>query len=95
MIDCFDGLVFSWSIRASPNGKLGNAVLDEAISMPTPSNHTVVHSGGCHYRWPGWLHRLEATNLTRYIPRKEYTPANTACESFLGRLRTAFFYAWQ
>ena len=36
MIECFDGLVVSWSISASPNAELVNAMLDEAISTLAP-----------------------------------------------------------
>lgn len=44
MIDCFDGLVVSWSISASPNAELVNAMLDEAISTLAPGERPVVHS---------------------------------------------------
>ena len=59
MIDCFDGFGISWSISASPNAELVNAMLDEAISTLAPGERPVVHSDrGCLYRWPGWLRRL-------------------------------------
>lgn len=65
MIDCFDGLVVSWSISASPNAELVNAMLDEAISTLVPDKRLVVHSDrDCHYRWPGWLEGPEAADLT-------------------------------
>ena len=96
MIDCFDGLVVSWSISASPNAELVNAMLDEAISTLAPGERPVVHSDrGCHYRWPGWLERLEAAELTRSMSRKGCTPDNAACEAFFGRLKVEFFYARQ
>jgi len=96
MIDCFDGLAVSWSISASPNAELVNAMLDEAISTLAPGERPVVHSDrGCHYRWPGWLERLEAAGLTRSMSRKGCTPDNAACEAFFGRLKVEFFYARQ
>jgi transposase InsO family protein/transposase-like protein len=96
MIDCFDGLAVSWSISASPNAELVNAMLDEAISTLAPGERPVVHSDrGCHYRWPGWLKRLEAADLTRSMSRKGCTPDNAACEAFFGRLKVEFFYARQ
>ncbi|KAF0284745.1 IS3 family transposase [Spiribacter roseus] len=96
MIDCFDGLAVSWSISASPNAELVNAMLDEAISTLAPGERPVVHSDrGCHYRWPGWLKRLEAAGLTRSMSRKGCTPDNAACEAFFGRLKVEFFYARQ
>ena len=96
MTDCFDGLVVSWSISASPNAELVSAMLDEAISTLAPGEKPVVHSDrGCHYRWPGWLKRLEAADLTRSMSRKGCTPDNAACEAFFGRLKVEFFYARQ
>jgi len=96
MIDCFDGLVVSWSISASPNAELVNAMLDEAIRTLAPGERPVVHSDrGCHYRWPGWLQRLEAADLTRSMSRKGCTPDNAACEAFFGRLKVEFFYLRQ
>jgi transposase InsO family protein/transposase-like protein len=96
MIDCFDGLAVSWSISASPNAELVNAMLDEAISTLAPGERPVVHSDrGCHYRWPGWLKRLEAAGLTRSMSRKGCTPDNAGCEAFFGRLKVEFFYTHQ
>ncbi|AUB78259.1 transposase [Spiribacter roseus] len=96
MTDCFDGLAVSWSISGSPNAELVNAMLDEAISTLAPGERPVVHSDrGCHYRWPGWLKRLEAAGLTRSMSRKGCTPDNAACEAFFGRLKVEFFYARQ
>jgi len=96
MIDCFDGLVVSWSISASPNAELANAMLDEAISTLAPGERPVVHSDrGCHYRWPGWVERLEAADLTRSMSRKGCTPDNAACEAFFGRMKVEFFYVRQ
>ena len=71
-------------------------MLDEAISTLAPGERPVVHSDrGCHYRWPGWLQRLEAADLTRSMSRKGCTPDNAACEAFFGRLKIEFFYARQ
>lgn len=96
MIDCFDGLVVSWSISPIPNANLVNAMLDEAISTLAPGDTPTVHSDrGCHYRWPGWIQRLETANLKRSMSRKGCTPDNAACEAFFGRLKTEFFYPRQ
>lgn len=96
MIDCFDGLVVSWSISQIPNANLVNAMLDEAIGTLASGETPTVHSDrGCHYRWPGWLQRLEAANLTRSMSGKGCTPDNAACEAFFGRLKTEFFYPRQ
>ena len=58
----------------------------------------VVHSDrGAHYRWPGWLSRMQDAKLTRSMSRKGCSPDNAACEGFFGRLKTELFYPrnWQ
>ncbi len=99
MIDCFDGLVVSWSIGTQPEAALVNTMLDAAIEKVANSNHRpVVHSDrGAHYRWPGWLSRISDAKLTRSMSRKGCSPDNAACEGFFGRLKTELFYPrnWQ
>jgi len=75
-IDCFDGMVVSWSIGTSPNAELVNSMLHAAIHKLTVSgDRLVVHSDrGGHYPWPGrlsrsaegkWFARRRATNARR------------------------------
>lgn len=93
MIDCFDGMAVSWSIGTSPDAELVNAMLDNAISTLAADDRPVVHSDrGCHYRWPGWIDRMEAAKLTRSMSKKGCTPDNAACEGFFGRLKNEMFY---
>ena len=61
-------------------------------------NRPVVHSDcGGHYRWPGWLSRMQSAKLIRSMSRKGCSPDNAACEGFFGRLKTELFYPrnWQ
>ena len=99
MIDCFDGLVISWSIGTRPDAELVNTMLDAAIEKVANSNERpVVYSDrGAHYRWPGWLTRIRDTKLIRSMSRKGCSPDNAACEGFFGRLKTELFYPrdWQ
>jgi len=99
MIDCFDGLVVSWSIGTRPDAELVNSMLDAAIeTVPAGKEGTVVHSDrGGHYRWPGWLSRIGQAQLIRSMSRKACSPDNAACEGFFGRLKTELFYrrSWQ
>ena len=45
MIDCFDGMVVSWSIGTRPNAELVNTMLDAAVEKITASgDRPVVHS---------------------------------------------------
>ena len=93
IIDCFDGLVVSWSIGVSPSADLANTMLDEAISLLRNGELPVVHSDrGSHYRWPGWIDRMEGAGLTRSMSKKGCSPDNSACEGFFGRLKNEFFY---
>ena len=94
MIDCFDGMVVSWSIGTSPNAELVNTMLDAAIETVVEGNEKpIVHSDrGGHYRWPGWLSRVAKASLVRSMSRKACSPDNAACEGFFGRLKTEMFY---
>ena len=94
IIDCFDGMVVSWTIGTSPDAELVNTMLDAAIeTVADTACRPVVHSDrGGHYRWPGWLSRMGDANLTRSMSRKACSPDNAACEGFFGRLKNELFY---
>ncbi len=71
IIDCFDGLPVSWAIGTSPSAELANVMLDKAISQLSEGEAPIVHSDrGCHYRWPGWLERIDKAALTRSMSKK-------------------------
>jgi transposase InsO family protein len=99
MIDCFDGLVISWTVGTRPDAVLVNTMLDAAIeTLAKSQDRPVVHSDrGAHYRWPGWLNRISTAKLIRSMSRKGCSPDNAACEGFFGRLKTELFYPrnWQ
>lgn len=99
VIDCFDGLVVSWTIGTRPDSDLVNTMLDAAIeTVATRESRPVIHSDrGVHYRWPGWLLRVHNAKLVRSMSRKGCSPDNAACEGFFGRLKTELFYPrnWQ
>jgi len=93
IVDCFDGMIVSWSIGTSPSAELVNTMLDEAISCLGDNEHPIIHSDrGCHYRWPGWLLKMENAGLTRSMSKKGCSPDNAACEGFFGRLKNEMFY---
>ncbi len=93
IIDCFDGLPVSWTIGTSPDADLVNTMLDNAIGMLNENEHPIVHSDrGAHYRWPGWIERMENAGLTRSMSKKGCSPDNSACEGFFGRLKNEMFY---
>ena len=93
LIDCFDGMVVSWTIGTSPDAELVNAMLDTGIAGLSKSEHPIVHSDrGSHYRWPGWISRMDEAGLTRSMSKKACSPDNAACEGFFGRLKNEMYY---
>lgn len=93
IIDCFDGMPVSWTIGLNPDANLVNQMLDMAIATLGANQKPIVHSDrGCHYRWPGWIERMERSGLTRSMSKKGCSPDNSACEGFFGRLKNEMFY---
>ena len=93
IIDCFDGMLVSWSIGTSPNAELVDTMLTKAIDTLRADEHPLIHSDrGCHYRWPKWIKLIEEANLTRSMSKKSCSPDNAACEGFFGRLKNEMFY---
>jgi len=93
IIDCFDGMVVSWTIGTSPNAELVNTMLDMALNALPDGAHPIVHSDrGSHYRWPGWILRMNQAGLTRSMSKKGCSPDNAACEGFFGRLKNEMYY---
>lgn len=94
IIDCFDGTVVSWTIGTAPNADLVNTMLDNAIVTLKSGVHPIIHSDrGAHYRWPGWIKRMNDAKLIRSMSRKGCSPDNSACEGFFGRLKNEMFYS--
>ncbi len=93
MIDYFDGLSVAWTIGTSPNAELVNTMLTDAISGLVKDEKPVVHTDrGCHYRWHGWIKKMESAGLTRSMSKKGCSPDNAACEGFFGRFKNEMFY---
>lgn len=66
MVDCFDGKVVSWSLSTRPDAELVNTMLDSAVETLNAGERPVIHSDrGGHYRWLGWLERVNAAGLIR------------------------------
>lgn len=98
MIDCFDGMPICWRVGLSPNAELVNTMLEDAVSVLKAEDHPIVHTDrGCHYRWPGWIQTMEQSHLRRSMSKKGYSPDNSACEGFFGRMKNEMFYgiSWQ
>lgn len=93
VIDCFDGQVVSWSIGTRPDATLVNTMLDDALDTLNENDKPVIHSDrGGHYRWPGWLARINTSGLIRSMSRKGCSSDNAACEGFFERIKNEMFY---
>ena len=93
IIDCYDGMVVSWSISTHPNAKLANSSLKAAAST-LKGECPIIHSDrGCHYRWPEWIKLTKKYGLIRSMSKKGCSPDNSACEGFFGRLKNECFYS--
>ena len=85
--------LFLWTVGTSPNAELVNTMLDNAIVLLKENEHPIVHSDrGCHYRWSGWIQRMDEAGLTRSMSKKGCSPDNSACEGFFGRMKNEMFY---
>lgn len=93
IIDYLNGMPVSWTIGTSSNAELANTILKSAITTLKPNEKSIVHSdSGCHYRWFEWIQIMKEANLTRSMSKKGCSPDNSACEGFLGHLKTEMFY---
>lgn len=93
VVDCFDGLIVSWTIGTSPNADMANSMLDLATATLKRNEKPIIHSDrGFHYRLPGWLSRVNEHGLKRSMSKKGYTPDNAACEGVFGRIKNEMFY---
>ena len=93
LVDCFDGLLPGWTISTTPDSVLVNTMLDQAIAQLPEGDRPMIHSDrGCHYRWPGWIGRMEKAGLERSMSKKGCSPDNAACEGLFGRLKNEMFY---
>lgn len=95
IIDCFDGMIVSWTIGTSPNAELVNTMLENGITLLSEDEKPIIHSDrGCHYRWPEWIQKTKEAGLTRSMSKKGCSPDNSACEGFFGRLKNEMFYGY-
>ena len=70
-----------------------NNMLDIGIATLQDQERPIIHSDrGAHYRWPGWIERMNKANLSRSMSKKGCSPDNSACEGFFARLKNEVFY---
>ena len=93
IVDCFDGLLVNWNISTSPDALLVNSMLDDAAKLLSVGEKPIIHSDrGVHYRWPGWIDRMEKNGFIRSMSKKGCSPDNSACEGVFGRIKNEMLY---
>lgn len=93
IVDCFDGLLVNWTISTSPDALLVNSMLDDAAKLLSVGEKPIIHSDrGVHYRWPGWIDRMEKNGFIRSMSKKGCSPDNSACEGVFVRIKNEMFY---
>jgi len=93
VVDCFDGMLVSWTVATHPDAEMVNCMLDIATTTLRNGEYPIVHSDrGGHYRWPGWINRMEKSGLIRSMSKKGCSPDNSACEGVFGRIKNEMFY---
>ena len=93
IVDYFDGLLVNWNIGTSPDALLVNSMLDDAAKLLSVGEKPIIHSDrGVHYRWPGWIDRMEKNGFIRSMSKKGCSPDNSACEGVFGRIKNEMFY---
>lgn len=93
IVDCFDGLLVNWTISTSPDALLVNSMLDNAAKLLSVGEKPIIHSDrGVHYRWPGWIDRMEKNGFIRSMSKKGCSPDNSACEGVFVRIKNEMFY---
>lgn len=72
VVDCFDGMVVSWTLSRSPNADMANRMLLDAVATLRDGEHPIIHSDrGCHYRWDEWIRICEEHGLIRSMSAKD------------------------
>jgi len=93
VVDCFDGMVVSWTLSRSPNAGMADRMLLDAVATLKEGERPVVHSDrGCHHRWDEWIRIRGEHGLIRSMSAKGCSPDNAAAEGFFGRLKNEFHH---
>lgn len=93
VMDLFSRRILAWTLGTTLEAKYVVETVQKAIQERSGAKPRVFHSDrGAHYRWPGWIERMENAGLIRSMLKKGCSPDNSACEGFFGRLKNEMFY---
>lgn len=86
-------MLVTWRISEHSNADLVNGMLDDLAANIGEESKPIIHTDrGCHYRWFGWISKMESNGYIRAMSKKGCSPDNTACEGLFGRIKNEFFY---
>ena len=93
-INCFDGVVISWSVGEHSRVGLVNTMLDAAIETVADctARPNVRFFCGVPYRWRGWRSRIGNAKRVRSMSGRGCSLGKVACEGFFGWLKTELFF---
>lgn len=93
IIDCFDGMVVSWSTSTSPNARMANSMLEAAVGTLSGGEVPTIRSDrGCRYRWPGLISICKESGITHSMSKKGCSPTTPPAGAFFGRMKVEMFY---
>lgn len=93
IIDCFDEMVTTWKVSTKPDVELANQMLDTYYLSLASGEKPLIHTERrAHYRWSGWIERMDKYGFTRNMSRQGYPPDNSACEGAFGRMKNEMYY---
>ena len=59
-------------------------MLDQGIALLKENEKQIIYSDqGCHYRWPGWIKRMEKSGLIRSMSKKDVLQIMQPVKDFL------------
>ena len=93
VMDLFDRQIISYSIGLSPNLKLTNSSLRNALTTLDSGQKPLVHSDqGFQYRHTSWRTLLEGAGAVQSMSRKGNCYDNAVIENFFGHLKEELFH---
>lgn len=93
ILDCFNNELIAYGLSRSPNGRLVQNMLLQAVEKLPEHANLILHSDqGIHYQMHCYQHLLAKNGIRQSMSRKANCLDNAAMESFFGRMKVECFY---
>lgn len=93
ILDTFNNEIIACEISTSPNWKLVETMLRQAVKKLPKNAKPILHSDqGWHYQMRPYQRILQENGIKQSMSRKGNCLDNSAMESFFGRLKTECFH---